>query len=462
MVSDIRITTKYKRKRVKMIRLIQTSQEGHLEKELKPTTSIQNSEVKITLDNTVKYQEFIGFGGAFTESTGYSLSFLDAKKQDEVYNAYFGSEGLGYTFCRTHINSCDFSLGNYAYVDDKNDKELKTFNIARDRLYLIPMIKRAQKILEAQGHSLKLFASPWSPPAFMKTNNLMNFGGKLRPEYRQMWADYFVRYIKEYQKEGINIWGLTVQNEPEALQTWDSCLYSGTEERDFIRDYLGPALEKESLESRIILYDHNRDNVYDRGTIAYSDPKASSYIWGAGIHIYMSEEFENTTLLHNDFPDKHIVFTEGCCEGFKGDPKGSWENGETYAYHIIGDLNNYVEAWCDWNLVLDERGGPNHVENYCSAPIIAHTKHNKVIYQNTYDYIGHFSRYIKPGATRIGHSISENTDIQITTWQTGKQTVVVLLNRTDCAKSYSLAINDNDAVNHELPPHSIQTVLIDE
>lgn len=410
----------------------------------------------ITIDDSKKFQEMYGIGGAFTEAAAFSLSKLDKNLQEEVLEAYFSSQsGNCYNFCRTHINSCDFSLGNYAYTETPNDLNLKHFSLERDHQHLIPFIKKATDIT---GDSMILFASPWSPPAWMKTSNQMNHGGKLREEHREVWANYYCRYIKEYQKIGINIWGITVQNEPEAVQTWDSCIYSAEEERDFIRDHLGPALDKEGLGYiKIIIWDHNRDNVYERGKVVLSDEEAAKYVYGTGFHWYEQENcFDNLEKLHQDFPDKKLFFTEGCQEG--GPHLHSWDLGERYAHNMINDFNRWTCAWTDWNLVLDETGGPNHVNNLCSAPIIADTKNNKIIYQSSYYYIGHFSKYIKRGAYRIGCNI-ENSSLEATAFinPDGKKVLIVL---NTSLEDQSLVIKHKDLqARGVVPPRSIQTYI---
>jgi glucosylceramidase len=364
--------------------------------EFRPATdSIQAS---VFVDPKLRYQEFLGFGGAFTEAASTTLDKMPAQRRREILEAYFSPDtGNAYTLCRTHINSCDFSLGNYAYTEVEGDVELEHFSISRDLESLIPMIREA---LALAGGKLRLLASPWSPPAWMKTTGRMNGGGKLKPEYRKAWADYYVRYIREYEKAGIPIFGLTIQNEPEATQTWDSCLYTAEEERDFVRDFLGPTLEAARLgQVRLIIWDHNRDRIYERAKGVLDDPEAARFVWGIGFHWYCGDHFDNLQMTHDAYPDKHLIFTEGCQEG--GPHAGSWELGERYARSIIHDLNRWTVGWVDWNLLLDETGGPNHVGNYCSAPIIADTKTGKIQYQSSYFYIGHFSRFIRPGARRI-------------------------------------------------------------
>lgn len=389
---------------------------------------IEPGGVAIYADPTKRFQEIEGFGGAFTEAAATTLQKLSPASQERVLNAYFDrGNGLGYTLCRTHINSCDFALGNYAYTETPGDTALADFTIERDRKALLPMIQRALKVA---GEPVKLFASPWSPPAWMKTTGKMNFGGKLKPEYRQAWADWYVRYIQEYAKEGVEIWGLTVQNEPEATQTWDSCIYTAQEERDFVRDYLGPALENAGLgHVKIIIWDHNRDQIVRRGSIAYDDPAASKYIWGTGFHWYCDDKFDNLQLHHDTWPDKKLLFTEGCQEG--GPHLGSWLLGERYARSMVNDFNRWTVGWTDWNLLLDENGGPNHVSNFCSAPILADTRTDEVLLQSSYYYIGHFTRFVRPGARRILCATTRDA-IEATGFVNPDGSVaIVVLNRTE-------------------------------
>ena len=362
--------------------------------------SSQNEKV-LEIDQQTKFQKIMGFGGAFTEAAAYTLAQISSEQRAEIIKSYFDQEeGLGYSLGRTHIHSCDFALGNYTYVED-HDVDLTTFSIEREKKYVLPLIKDA---IEVRGDEITLLASPWSPPAWMKTNNDMNHGGKLKEEYRGVWALYYAKYIKAMEEEGINIWGISVQNEPEATQVWDSCRYTAEEERDFVKKHLGPTMVKEGLEDKkIIIWDHNRDIAYERAKVILADQEAANYIWGTGIHWYVSEEFENLSKIHNDFPNKHLLFTEGCIEG--GVQLGAWHTGERYARNMIGDFNNWLEGWIDWNIVLNEQGGPNHVGNYCDAPIIVDTKTKEVHYNSSFFYIGHFSKYIKPGAVRIKHEL---------------------------------------------------------
>ncbi|MBN1764890.1 MAG: glycoside hydrolase family 30 protein [Sedimentisphaerales bacterium] len=419
------------------------------------SSALPEAFTSITIDESITYQRITGFGGAFTEAAAYTLSKMSPEKRTEVLTAYFDpKKGIGYTLCRTHINSADFSLGNYAYTEVDGDFELKHFTIDRDRKWLIPMIKDA---LAVEGANFKIFSSPWSPPAWMKTNGQMNYGGQLKDECRDVWARYYARYIKEYAKEGITIWGLTVQNEPAATQTWDSCIYSAKEEGAFVRDFLGPTLEREGLgDVKIIVWDHNKDIIYERAEPILSDPETAKYVWGVGFHWYSGDEFENLAKVHDAFPSTNLLFTEGCQEG--GVRLGAWDLGERYAHDIIGDLNNWTVGWVDWNMVLDERGGPNHVDNLCDAPVIADTTRNDLYYQSSFYYMGHFSKYIRPGAVRIAGSTT-NKALETTAFKNPDNSIaIVVMNRTDKEIKFNLKI-DQKAAACSSPAHSIITMV---
>jgi glucosylceramidase len=410
----------------------------------------------IFVDPSVRFQEIVGFGGAFTESAAINFYKLPAEKQSELLKAYFDPiEGIGYTLCRTHINSCDFSTGNYAYDDVAGDEQLENFSIAHDRQLLIPMIKEAQRV--APG-TMRIFSAPWSPPAWMKTNGSMCGGGKLKPEYRKAWANYFCRYVEEYQKEGIPIWGLSIQNEPQATQIWESCVYGAEETREFVRDYLGPALIKHGLKDvRLMIWDHNRDIMYEWIQPILSDPEAARYVWGTAFHWYVADRFENVQITHDAFPDKHLLFTEGCQE--QGPHAGEWQVGERYGCSLINDLNRWAVGWVDWNLVLDEYGGPNHVGNYCSAPILADSRTGELQYLNSFYYIGHFSRFIRPGAHRIVCATSFD-ELEATAFQNPNgEVVAVVLNRSEKNLLFALKVNGS-VVSLESLAHSIDTYVI--
>jgi len=416
------------------------------------TAGIENQIINVYEE--LEFQSIIGFGGAITEASVVTAAKLSEENSNRILDAYYDQEnGLGYTICRTHMNSCDFALGNYTYVQD-DDVSLDSFDIQHDRELMIPYIKRAQELV---GSDFTFYFSPWSPPAWMKTNAEMNNGGQLKYEYWDVWARYFVKFIEAYEAEGISIWGLTVQNEPKAAQVWDSCLYSAEEEKNFVRDSLGPMLHEAGRQDlKVMIWDHNKERVYDRAKIAFEDAEASKYIWGLGFHWYSGDHFESLAAVKHRYPEKGLMFTEGCHEG--GVQLGAWKSGERYAHDIIGNLNNGMSGWTDWNIVLDEQGGPNHVGNYCDAPIIADTATNELIFQSSYYYIGHFSKYIRPGAVRVG--CTKYTDALATTAfkNTNGELVVVILNRTEHKHPYVLR-NQEQVAQGAIPPHAIQTLI---
>jgi glucosylceramidase len=429
---------------------------AHLDQQASLANEQENSGLaSVFVDSRRHFQTIEGFGGAFTEAAAVTWQKLSLIRQEEILKNYFASElGHGYTLCRVHMNSCDFSLGNYSHVEVPGDVDLAGFNIDRDRQALLPFIKAAQRVAK---QPIKLLVSPWSPPAWMKSNGQMNNGGFLLPQFRQAWAQCFVRFIQAYASEGVPVWAVSVQNEPAATQRWDSCIYSAEEERDFVRDHLGPALVAAGLgHIKIVIWDHNRDHLVQRASVVYSDPEAAKYVWGAGFHWYGEPHFEQVQLTHDAWPDKQLLFTEGCQEG--GPHTGSWELGERYAHNIINDLNRWTVGWIDWNLVLDETGGPNHVGNLCSAPILVDTANDALMHQSSYYYLGHFTRFIKPGAQRVLCAATRQ-DLECTAFVNPDGSVaVVVMNRTEQAIAFALRLGAETAAT-ELPPHSIATYL---
>ena len=406
------------------------------------------------------FQEFLGIGGAITDASSEVFATLNKEQQEEFLQAYFGKNGINYNIIRTSIHSSDFGLGSHTYVDE-GDAALKTFSIEKDKEKRIPFIKRAIELIE---DNLVFYASPWSPPAFMKTNKNMLRGGKLLPEFRQAWANYYAKFIKAYENEGIPVWGLTIQNEPMAVQRWESCIYTAAEERDFLKNYLGPTLEKEGLgEKKIIVWDHNRDLISERANTIFEDKEAAKYAWGIGFHWYETwtgglPKYDNLKNIKESFPSKNMMFTEGCQEGFDTEKMHYWPNAERYGNSMINDFNSGVVGWTDWNILLDERGGPNHVQNFCFAPIHANTKTSELTYTPTYFYIGHFSKFINPGAKRVSTTTSR-TSLESTSFLNSDGSLVtVVMNKTDAKINYKLAVGNLESVI-EILPHAMQTIV---
>ena len=400
----------------------------------------------------IKYQDFIGFGGAFTQSSGINFSKLSNEKKDSLIKDYFSKDGLDYSLGRLTIGSSDFSDKSYSY---SKKSDLSDFSIDEDKNYIIPLIKKA---IDTKNN-LKFLASPWSPPKFMKSNKMLVLGGKLLDKYKQTYADYLVKYIKAYEKENININYITVQNEPNAVQTWESCIYTDKEEAEFAIKYLYPTFQNNNINTKIFIWDQNREKLFTRAISELNSNDALKAISGIAFHWYTGDHFENIKLVSETFPGKLLFHTE-ICTGFSHfKPNEELKNAEMYAHDIIGDLNNGVNAYFDWNLLLDHKGGPNHKLNYCNSPIMLNNDWSDYIKTPTYYYIGHFSKLIKPGARRL--AFSRYTDsIEVTSFINPDNSIaIVLLNKNDHNKEYNLCINGT-TIHDNLDSHAIVSYIL--
>lgn len=432
----------------------------------------------------VMYQKVEGFGGAMTEAAGYALSKLSDEDRKAAIDAYFGKDGIGSTIIRTHIDSCDFSVGMYQAVEDVvSDPEFTTFTINRDRQYIIPAIKDA---MAACDKPISVLLSPWSPPAAWKTapakvviganapemirknapkegsdEGSRCWGGHLKPEFYPSWARYMVKYIQAYLDEGIPVKWVSIQNEAMAVTPWDSCQWTAEEEKVFLRDHLYPEMLKAGLVGKVGIYiwDHNKERIFERacGTL---DEKTRPMVEGIAFHWYTGDHFDAVRMTHEAFPEKDLMFSEGCVEYSVMGGQSEVTFGQRYAHDMIGNLNAGMNKFIDWNMYLDEIGGPNHVGNYCGAPVMLDGKgsfEKKV----SYYYIGHFSKYIQPGATHIGSS-SYSDKLEVTAARNPDGSIaLVVLNRTGEEIPYNLRIQ-GQLVQLKAEPNSIATAIITE
>lgn len=420
-------------------------------KDLSPMhKKIENNVIKV--NDNITYQELLGFGGAFTESTGYVLSKVNEETYEKILDEYFSKDGLNYSFCRLPIGSCDFSLDSYSYSykDDLSD-----FSIDRDSKYIIPVIKSAQK----RNENIKFISSPWSPPAFMKDNNNLYYGGKLLSKYKKIWANYLVKYIKSYLEKDIKIEYMTIQNEPEAKQLWESCLYSSFEEADLLKNYLYPTFKENNLKMNFLIWDHNKDNLIERNLSTLIENGSLDYVSGISFHWYTGNHFDNIKYINKIFPNKLLIHTEGCTGYSNFKQEDELFNAELYANEIIGDFNSGVNAFIDWNMVLDYNGGPNHKSNFCNSPIMINKKYNDYIKTPSFYYISHFAKYIKPGAKRIHLSTFSNNIDLISFKNLDNSVIIVLLNRNNFNIEYNLCYK-NYALHDNLDSHCIVTFII--
>ncbi len=467
------------------IEIYETSRIGNKLTSIEPDVDI-TSEFIVELDTTQTYQKITGFGGAFTESSAYLLNQLSKKNRDEILKAYFSKEGANYSLTRTHMNSCDFSLSQYSYSPIEDDMLLEHFTIQDDKDDLIPMIKDA---MTASEDGFKLFASPWTAAPWMKDNNNW-VGGKLLPKYYDTWALFFSKYVDAYEAEGIPIWGFTVENEPHGNgNNWESMHYTPEEMTNFVQHHLGPKLEADGYGDKIILgYDQNRAGVKEWVDVMYATEASSKYYDGTAIHWYEStfEVFpEALQYAHQKAPDKYLIETEGCVDSevpkWKDDDwywrKEStdwgwdWAKEEEkylhpkyapvnrYARDIIGCLNNWVDGWVDWNMVLDKQGGPNWFKNWCVAPIIVNPDEDEVYYTPLYYVMAHFSKYIRPDA-KIIKVDNTNEALQVTAAKNPDGTIaVVVFNEGEISQNFQLNLNGKSNVI-TIGAQALQTILI--
>lgn len=411
----------------------------------------------INLYPFVTYQTLEGFGATLTEAAAYTFSRMSGEKQKHFLEACFTPEGLNYNMTRMALDSCDASLGNYSAMEDETDREMERFSLDRDEQYIIPFYRAASKV---RTESLQVMLSPWSPPPFMKTNGEKNHGGKLKKEYYQMWAEYFCRYIEEYRKRGINLRRISIQNEPNAVQTWDSCCYSGAEEREFLKNYLYPALEQHSLtDVEIYIWDHNKERMVERAREVI-DSETERMVAGVAFHWYSGDHFEALDIVKRLYPDKKVAFSEGCVEYSKFSAGNHLQNARMYGHDMIGNLNGGAVFLVNWSILFDSQGGPNHVENWCEAPLMYDPETDTLEQKLSYDYIWHFSHYFVPGSVRIG--LTKYTDkIDGTAVQRPDGSLaVVLMNRMEKEQNVYIRLEE-EAAYIRLPGASIATVVIE-
>lgn len=446
----------------------------------------ESPETVITIIPNEEYQTITGFGGSFTESSAYLLNKLSTENRNMVLEAYFGEKGANYSLTRTHISSCDFSLNNYTYAPVADDLELKHFSIQEDKDDLIPMIKDAMKISK---DGFNIIASPWTAPPWMKDNK-QYVGGKLLPKYNDSYALFFSKYLDAYKAEGINIWGVTVVNEPHGNgNNWESMHFSPQEMTNFVQNHLGPKLEANGKSDiKILGYDQNREGLKEWVDVMYKDEASSKYYSGTAIHWYEStfKVFpEALQYAHDKAPKKYLIQTEACVDSevprWKDDAwywkkeatdwgwdwapeeQKSWHPKyapvNRYARDIIGCLNNWVDGWVDWNMVLDTQGGPNWFKNWCVAPVIVKPETDEVYFTPIYYTLSHFSKFIRPNAKRIGFT---NTDkeLMVTSARNPDGTIaVVVFNQGEETKDFSLQL-DTRKVNIKINSQAIQTIVI--
>ncbi|MBR6097832.1 hypothetical protein IKP94_03750 [Candidatus Saccharibacteria bacterium] len=351
--------------------------------------------IKVTVRPDIKLGTWQGMGGAITEATAYNFSKLSPQKRRKLIDAYFGRSGLDYRWIRVGIGSNDFCLKPYQYTYRPS---LKDFSIDHDKKWVIPMLKSIKK------PRLNIVASPWSPPAFMKTTFMQRFGGHLKPWHYGTYAKYIHKWLDAYRSEGIKVNYLTPQNEPHAIQIWESCLYSFRAQRRLAYKYL--AKELANTKTQLLLWDHNKKNLTNIADHLFNGKYVTKYgskekIAGLCYHWYTGTFPDEMWQVRQKYPDIMLLSSE-MCVGFSPYDPAYWATAANpYYYEIMSDINTGASAWIDWNMLLDWQGGPSYCKNYVKSPVILNEKGDDFILTPIYDALKKFAKLFPVGSRVI-------------------------------------------------------------
>lgn len=396
--------------------------------------------------------DWVGFGGAFTESAAYNYSLMSDENKQRTLEALFGESGLKYNFCRICIGSSDFGLNEYCYVEE-NDYDLHTFSIERDKKYVIPFIKDA---ISYAKYPIKLFASPWSPPAFMKDTNYRFQGGKLKAEYYELYAEYLIKFVKAYQEEGIFISVMSLQNEAKAKTTWESCQYTAEEEAVFAK-VLRKRLNAHGLQLELLCWDHNKERLYERASATFD--AAGDVLDGVGFHWYTGDHYGAIDAVRKQYPDKRVLLTEFCRSFSNIDHTTT-----AYAKEHVNVIANGAQGICEWNLILDENGGPYHnrpQNGGCDAPIRFNTSENTVNFSKIYYDTWMFSHFIQPHANTLYTSSFHELVQTCAVKNPDGSIVVTIVNRTGNEYGLLHLRMYGKALEISLPEDAIVTIILE-
>ncbi|CAK8677307.1 unnamed protein product [Clavelina lepadiformis] len=431
------------------------------------------SPVSFSINSSTRYQTLKGFGGAFTDAAGINIFSLPTDAQEHLMRSYFSSDGIEYNVGRIPMGGCDFSTRPYTYNDDSpGDFEMKNFSLTlEDFVYKIPLIHRA---VAMNARKMSFFASPWSAPSWMKKNNALWGGngflkGVAGDENHKAWALYFSRFIEEYERNGVQLWAVTAQNEPIdgfAKNFSFNCMgFTPEQQRDFIKMDLGPGLHSRGHDDVILMIgDDQRLVLPSWPQVVLSDPDAAKYISGIGVHWYMDwiTDPNRLTKTHENFTDYFIFGTEACASAMPWvDPKvrlGHWESGQRYSEDILEDLNHWVTGWTDWNLALDMGGGPNWANNFVDSPIIVNKEKGEFYKQPMFYHMGHFSKFLGEGSIRIEVvGPPQDGDLKYAAFMDGNSIIFVVLNKSDSIIEAKITDKTLGFLDITIGRYSIQT-----
>ena len=403
-----------------------------------------DAKITIHVDAARKFQSILGLGSSLEHSTCYNISRLPQVQQAKVIESLFHADkGIGMSLMRICIGTPDFTASKWYSYDDmpagQNDPELEHFSIDKDRQYVLPVIKLALR----ENPELILFASSWSPPGWMKTNREL-CGGRIDPKQFPSLARYFSRFIEAYAAEGIKIYAITPQNEPGYCpSSYPTCGWTAKQQRDFIRNYLGPEFQARSIGTKIWCYDHNFNDLQFPTTIL-SDPEASRYVDGTAFHHYEGKP-SAMMKLSKQFSDKHVYFTEGSVFGVEG------------AAEIIEFLRNGAESYNAWVTIIDDKGQPNPGPHDCSPTCIVLDSDNLTLdYRFDYYMYGQFMKFIRPGAVRVYSNEPSDFLANCAVRNSNGSIVLVVVNRKVQSSRFDIEWNHKH-LSTEIPSESVAT-----
>lgn len=387
----------------------------------------------ISIDPTMTYQEIDGFGFTLTGGSAYHINRLPQATRDELLNHLFGldGDGIGINYLRISLGASDLDAKVFSYNDlppEVTDVDQVSFSLDPDRQHLIPVLKDIVRI----NPDIKIMASPWSPPTWMKDNGHSK-GGSLLEEYYDSYALYFVKYIEAMRDEGITIDAITIQNEPLHPGNNPSLYMPAAQQADFIKQSLGPVFEEHGIKTKIIIYDHNADRV-DYPMSILNDPEANQYVDGSAFHLY-GGQIDALSGLHNAHPDKNLYFTEqwiGAPSNFGGDLR--WHIREL----IIGATRNWCKNVLEWNLAADQNQDP-HTDGGCTECLGGLTINGNEVTKNTgYYVIAHASKYVLSGSYRIASS--DNSSLRNVAFKRPDgRVVLIVLNDSDQTQNFNIS-----------------------
>lgn len=405
----------------------------------------------IRLHPEQRRQQLLGFGAALTDASCFLLHGMPARARKQLLAECFGSDGLGLSIGRTTIGASDYSRNAYTYDDSSQpDPELAHFSLEHDRQYILPTLREVQ----TANRDVFYFSSPWTPPAWMKAGKSLE-GGSMQSRYFGPYADYFVKFIKGYAAEGVPIRAVTVQNEIDTDQDgrMPQCMWGQEYEIKFVKEFLGPAFQKNSLDTKIWILDHNY-NLWGRVADEFEDPDAAKYVDGVAWHGYYGSP-ASMTRVHNMFPRKSAYWTEGGSDYTAADYLTDWAK---WSSTFAGILNNWARCIVSWNLVLDEHGKPNIGPFSCGGLLTLHSQSQELSRSGMYWALAHHARFMQRGGyviatsgevANVTHSAVENPD--------GKRVLVLTNQGQDQQVQYA---QGNKVLDVQLPADSVTTLIL--